>query len=190
MTDFQFPIKSQVRNKGFTLLEMIIYVVIFAIILFVMVQLFWQVQLSDIKGRVSRETKENASQVMEIFKHYVRQADDMNTGDSVFDSNPGVLSLEDDGTVIIDTYTKDVMVGEGTQTIRKLRLTEGGNPALDLTSDHVNVDNFVLTDLTQGANPDAVLMDLTISSVNPGNDPLYEHSLSIQTGATIRNESL
>jgi hypothetical protein len=169
--------------------EMIIYIAIFATVLFVIVQLFWQVQLSDIKGRVSRETKENASQAVEIFKHYVRQADDMNTGDSVFGSNPGVLSLENGETITIDTYTKDVMVGGKTQTIRKLRLTEGGNPALDITSDHVNVDNFILTDLTQGDVPDAVLMDLTISEVNPGGDPLYEHSFSIQTGAVIRNES-
>jgi Tfp pilus assembly protein PilE len=189
MSNFKLNHRIRDTNKGFTLVEMIIYVAIFATVLFVIVQLFWQVQLSDIKGRVSRETKENASQVVEIFKYYVRQADDINTGDSVFNSNPAILSLENDETITIDTYTKDVTVGGKTQTIRKLRFTEGGNPALDITSDHVSVDNFVLTDLTMDANPDAILMDLTVSGVNPSGNPLYEHSFSIQTGAVIRNES-
>jgi hypothetical protein len=189
MSDLQLNHGLRVGNKGFTFVEMIIYIAIFTIVLFVIFRLFWQVQVSDIKGRVSRETKENISQTMEIFKHYVRQADNLNAGDSVFGSNPGILSLENGGAIKIDTYEKEITIGGKTQTIRKLRLTEGVDPALDITSDHVNVDNFVLTDLTHDAGLGAVLMDLTVSGVNPGGDPLYEHSFSIQSGAVVRNES-
>ena len=91
------------------------------------------------------------------------------------------------GTAVFDTYTKNVVIGGKSVDIRKLRLTENDNP-VDLTSDHVNVKNFVLSSLAQGDGPESLEIYLTLSSVNPSQDPLYDYALDIRTNVTVRKE--
>lgn len=181
--------KQKLQNNGFTLIEMIIYVSLFAVILFIIVRLFWQVQLSDVRGRTMHEAQENAGQVVDTFEYYVRKADDINTGSSTFGVHPGVLSIQDSSNVLIDTYTKNITLGGQPHSIRKLRLTEGAYPSLDLTSDHVDVTDFQLTNLTQGAEPDVILIDLTLSSLNPSSDELYDYSFVIHSSINLRKDS-
>ncbi|MBN1258337.1 type II secretion system protein [Candidatus Peregrinibacteria bacterium] len=175
------------KTSGFTLVEMIIYIVIFTMILLAIVRLFWQSQVSEVKGRYSREITENAARVVDVFKYYVRSADGVDPFQFVFDTDPGVLILVRNGTVLFDTYTKNVVIGGKSTDIRKLRLTENGESA-DLTSDHVNVDNFVLSSLAQGDAPDSLELYLTLSSANPGQDPLYDYELDVRTNVSVRKE--
>ncbi|MBN2087199.1 hypothetical protein JW758_02525 [Candidatus Peregrinibacteria bacterium] len=167
---------------------MIIYISIFAVVLFIIVQLFWQVQLSEIKGGVSREVKENSSQVIDIIKRNIRNVDEVNVNDSLFGISPGVLVLSDNGgQITIDTYTKNVPVGSEYINIRKLRLAESGYSTTDITSDKVNVTNFELSNLTQSGTS-TVLIDLTISSLNNTDDLVYDDEISIRTSVTTRKE--
>ena len=180
--------KLKANKKGFTLVEMITYIAIFSVILFVIVQLFWQVQISSIRSKASSEVKENVAQIVEIFKYNIRGADDIYVGDSVFNTHPGILSIQNESTIIIDTYTKDVILDGRSNTIRKLRYKKGSDPSVDLSSDRVNVENFVVRNLTQGVNPNNIKMELTISYLNPEDDYLYDQSISINTSALVRKE--
>ena len=167
---------------------MIVYVGIFSVILFVIVQLFWQMQISSIKGNASAEVKENISQFIEIFKYNIRNSDSIDETSSVFNGSPGKLFIEDDETIIFDTYSKDIIINDRVNTITKLRYKKGADPYIDLTSDRVDVENFVLRNLTQqGSN--IIGLELTLSYLNPENDYLYNNSLTINTSAVVRKET-
>lgn len=175
-------------TSGFSLVEMIVYVAIFSIMFTVILNLFWRVQLSGSRVLIANEVTENTSQVMQIISSAVRQGDSIDKLNSVFGSHPGVLLINDDELLTIDTYTKNVNIGGSLVSIRTLRLTRGLNEPIDLTSDHVNVHNFWLTDISQPGHPDVLRMDLGLSNINPGGDPDFDNSLSVRTSITIRKE--
>ena len=181
--------RTEIRNeKGFTLVETIIYIAIVSVFFWTALGFFWQMKLTETVGSISREIKENTAQVVEQFRQTVRNGEDVNEGVSQFGVNPGLLSLVYSGGIrVFDTYTKIITVGGESVSIKKLRLTHGGT-SYDLTSDQVDVDQFLLTNLTQVSGPDTVQLEFQLSFVNPGDDPNYDESLSAQITAHVRHE--
>jgi len=176
------------NSKGFTLVETIVYIAIASIFFAISIGFYWQMREGDIKVGIRREIKENISQAVESFKYFTRNAEDVDVGGSQFGINPGVLVLTyPDGAVVFDTYTKNVSVGERQVEIRKLRYTQNGN-SYDISSDHVDVTDYKLSDMAAGDEPEAVQMELTISSINPNDNPDYENSLAVRTTVNIRKE--
>ena len=176
------------KKKGFTLVETIIYIAIVSIFFWVALGFFWQMKQAETAGTISREVKENTAQVIELFRQTVRNGEDVNVGVSQFGVNPGSLTLVySGGNRVFDTYEKSVTIGGLSVDIKKLRLTYGGT-SYDLTSDGVNVDPFLLSNFTPGAESNVVQMELQLSNVNPGGDPDYDESLSVHTTANIRQE--
>lgn len=169
-------------------MEMIVYVAIFSILFTVILNLFWRVQLSGARFQVSGEVKENASQVMQLVISSVRNGNSIDASGSVFDLHPGILVINDLEPVTFDTYEKNVNVGGQMIPIRKLRMAQGGNPSIDITSDHVDVTNYVISNLTPPGHPNTVQINLELSSINPDNDPEYDNRLSLKTSVTIREE--
>jgi len=176
------------NKKGFTLVETIIYIAIVSVFLWAALGFFWQMKQAETKGDIMREVKENMAQAAEQFRQTVRNAEDMNEGVSQFGVNPGVLSLVyPGGSRVFDTYTKNVTMGGESVAVQKLRLTYGGE-SYDLTSDRVDVSQFLLTNVTQAGGPDAVQFEFQLSSLNPGGDPDYDALLTTQLTAHVRQE--
>jgi CxxC motif-containing protein (DUF1111 family) len=89
--------------------------------------------------------------------------------------------------VIIDTYTKDVTLSNGQiVTIRKLRIKEGALAYQDLTSDQVDVSNFVLRNLTKTSERKNINIEVTLEQLNPLNDPNYNTTISVETAISLR----
>jgi len=175
-------------NKGFTLVETIIYIAIVSIFFWVALGFFWQMKQAETTGSISREVKENTAQVIELFRQAVRNGENVNEGASQFGIDPGSLTLVyPGGNRVFDTYEKSVTIGGVSVDVRKLRLTYGGQ-SYDLTSDRVDVDQFLLSNFTQGAEPNVVQMEFQLSNVNPGGDPDYDESLSARITANVRQE--
>jgi len=180
--------KPAQKKTGFTLVEMIIYVTIFAVILTIIIQVFWQVNITGNRVQASAELQENVSQVINIAVRTVREGESLNTGASIFGSNPGVLVIDDTDTMLIDTYAKMISIAGQNISIRKLQLTRGFNAPVDITSDHVNVTNFKLTNMTPAGHPGVVQIELEVSRINPQNDPNFDGSFQVKTSAVIRKE--
>ncbi len=176
------------KQKGFTLVETIVYIAIVSIFLWVALGFFWQMKQAETTGTISREVKENTAQVIEMFRQTVRNGEDVNVGASQFGVDPGTLTLVySAGSRVFDTYEKSVTIGGLSVDVTKLRLTYGGT-SYDLTSDSINVDQFLLSNFTQGGEPNVIQMEFQLSNVNTGNDPDYDESLSARTTANIRQE--
>ena len=129
------------------------------------------------KGISVAEAQENASLVYARISQNVRASDFVvRSGGTrtLFDINPGRLSLQmPSGQVTIDTYTKEVLLGNRTFTIRKLRFDDGSQ-VVDLTSDLVDVTQFVIRDRRQGTEPDTIKVEFTVQYFNPDQISLYD----------------
>lgn len=181
--------RKRLHFSAFTLVEVIIYVAIAGIFFSGAIGFFWQMKQSQIKSSSAREVQENMAQAMEVFKYYVRNAEDVDTANSTFSSHPGELTLTFSGDDrVIDTYTKLVSIGNETVNVRTLRLTHG-LLTYDLTSDYVNVDSLIFNNLTDATEPAVVQMQLTLSYVNAGDLDAFDYQFINQTTANIRYES-
>lgn len=173
-------------QKGFTLIELIIYLAIVAIVLTASVSFAWVLINDQIKQQAITEINDNAHFVMDKFVYHTKRSIEIDA-QTIFDSNPGklVLNYFTNPQITIDTYRKEITMGDATVLITKLRLQHGTDPAQDLTSDEINITNFTVTNLS---NPNAktVQVDLSMEKVNPSNHKIYEAQNSWTISLTPR----
>jgi len=181
-------IKNQQSQKGFTLIELIVYIAIASLVLVSALNIGWNVSLGQTNSSAKKEVYLNARLILNELQNQIRQADGVITANSVFNTNPGTLSLDYPGgnaDVVFNTYSKAVNVGGAVTNITKLRVYEGMNYS-DLTSDQVDVTNFTVQNLQRGTEKTNIGITLTLERVNPGNDPKYDASINIQTAISLR----
>ncbi len=181
----------QTRNskRGFSLIELIIYIAISVIALTLAVNAGISLVKSEANAKAKQEVYFNARSVFGEIQLQMKNASDVIVGSSIFDTNPGVLTLdfqESSTTAVFDTYTKNVTVGGTEVQIRKLQLTEGSSPPIDLTTDEVNLSNLTFRNYTRGNGKKSIKIELSLEKVNPGGDPNYDADISLETAITLR----
>ena len=181
--------KIKTDKKGFTLIELIVYVGVSSIMLVIAINMTSNLIVSNASARGKQEVYINARLAMNQLQLKIREAEDVIIGSSTFNSHPGILTLDYPGSdtdVIFDTYTKNVDIGGQTVEIRKLRIKEGTADYVDLTSDKVDLTNLVFTNLTRGSESKNTNIEITLEKINPGSDPDYDASISVETAISIR----
>ena len=168
-------------RSGFTLVEMLLYVTIFSVIFTVLLRLFGQVQYSGTRLQLSNELKENGAQVMQLIGCAVRE------GYSLPDQGQEKLFVDSANEIVFNVYSKQVSVGDLSVMTHKLSMKQGEDAPVDITSDHIDVTGFVVDHL-DGLGPDAVQIELELSSVNLVDDPNFEDHLSTKATFSVRQE--
>lgn len=178
---FYQPLKS-----GFTLLEFVLYIGLTAAILISLLSFTWNILQNYAKTTTLIEVNNNGNFALEQMVYYTRRASTIGSG-TVYTTHPGKLTLTfpTDPTVTIDTYQKNITVGDTPLTITKLRLQHGSTTPTDITSDKIQVTNFTLTNLTNNSLP-TIRFSLNLQAVNPSNSTFYEAEKTFITSATLR----
>lgn len=175
------------KTKAFTLIELIVYIAILSIVLVSAIGFLWNIIGGSVRVSASTELTYSARLVQGNITYTGRNAHDVLTLSSTFDSHPGVLVFETSGgDVTFDTVTEEITVGGQSVTIRKLRMKTGAGLPIDLTSDKVDVTNFVVKNRTRGTEPKNVKVEVTLTYVNPGQDLARNQTLSFETAVSIR----
>lgn len=176
------------NQKGFTLIEFIIYIGIVTLVLIASLTFAWTLINDQIKQERLIEVNDNGSFVLEKISYYTKRAASLDA-QTIYDINPGklVLNYSSNPQVIIDTYQKEVTLGEISTTIIKLRIKIGAEPAIDIISDKINVTNFIITDLSN-ASAVTLKIDLSLEAVNPSKSKTYEAQNSWTTSFTLRKK--
>ncbi|MBU0981701.1 type II secretion system GspH family protein [Patescibacteria group bacterium] len=174
--------KKHLKKPAFSLVEMILYI---AIVSFVTVSiLLFNIQILEANGgaKEDREVLENARFVMNKITDEIRHADSLDSGTGTFSSNPGAFKLNTNGTgsIVFDTATKNVTIGENDYPIRYLRINEDDTGFKQITSDRVNVTNFTVINLQRDTEPANIQFSLGFESIN------QEASINLQSSSTIR----
>lgn len=168
---------------GFTLIEILVYVAVLAILVSAVSSYFLWMSHSNIKIRAMREVLDNARRTMEIMTYEIKEAKSIYTPTSSFDSHPGQLSLE------IKKYLPE---GETTSYIdfylcgNQLCLKKESQNPITLTSDRVEVNNLVFSQVVT-SNVFSIQIDLEVDYKAPADRPEYRASIDLTSTASIRS---
>ena len=166
-------------KKGFTLLEILVYIGVLGIIIVAISSfLIWATQ-SNTKAKVMRETLDNARRAMEIMTYEIREAKNIYTPTSTSTQ----LSLEithylpeRETRSYIDFYLCNFHL-----CLKK----ESQNP-ISLTSDNVEVENLSFTQVITNGVP-SVQINLKLDYKNPNNRPEYQATVELNSTVSLRS---
>lgn len=168
------------KNKSFTLIEMLVYIGVLAIIITAISSFFLWTIRANTKTKVTREALDNARRSMEIIIYETKEAQSVYTPTSTSTQ----LSLETthyliqgEKTSYIDFYLC------GTQLCLK---KESQNP-IALTSERVEVKNLFFSQVATTSTFPSIQVSLTIDYKNPSNLPEYQASVHLSSTASLRN---
>lgn len=160
------------RQKGFTLLEIIIYTALVSMVLTSVVyisQIAFQVRG---KTRNALLVEENMRYAMTLITNYIRNAnsvDSPSAGTTSGTLNLGFSDVAKNPTII-------------TTALGKIIISEGASDALPITVDDINVTDLQFTRIS--GTPAAVLISLT-GQIRDASAK-YNYTVSLQNTAVIR----
>ena len=167
------------KNQGFTLFELIIYIAIVGIILVAMTGFLWNVILGNMKETAHIEVQQNGRFAIIKMTQEIKKA----TGIISPLLLPPPLNISDTLSLTLaadhlNPTVFDVVGG-------KLRITQGGSSPYELTSDQVIVSSLQFTNLSYLDTPGTIRIEMTIDHINPGARTEYEASSSLKSSITL-----
>jgi len=147
---------SKMRDRGFSLLEIIISIAIFSIILFAVVSFFLSMQASSLKTASDREVTENARRALEEITYEIRSAKSVYTPTT----SASQLSLETSKYLPAgetDTFIDFFLCGSA------ICLKKESQEPVAITSNSVQVTNLAFLQISTGA-VSSVQINLTVNS--------------------------
>ncbi len=170
--------KKNNSEKGFTFVEMILYVAIVVIVVDSLIPFAWNMIETGVKSSVQQEVSSNARFVAERIKYEIRNAKDINTGSSTFGTNPGTLSLVDFSAGSDPTI---INISGG-----KVMVKQGAAGAVALNSNDTTITNLVFTN-NSSANTKNISFTFTLQSNYATTRQEYSGNIVIQSSAEVRS---
>ena len=150
------------QNKGFTLVETLIYIAIISGVLAAFVSFALNISEARTKTYVAEEVQANARVALETIVQKIRSAAGLNIGTSVFNTDPGVLSL------MMNNSSLNPTVINLSSTDGSLQIKEGSDSPVAVTSNRVKITNLVFRNFTSVGARANVGIELTVAYVKIG----------------------
>lgn len=167
---------SNVNQKGFTLIEALLYLGLAAIMLFVVALFFQTVLSSRIKNQAIAEVEQHGLQVMHVITQAARNAEAITSptqGVSASSSTLDVVTAANDPTVF-DLASSTI------------RITEGAGSVVSLTNSRVTASALTFQNLSRTSTPGTLRIQFTLTHVNPSGRNEYEYSKTFYGSASLR----
>lgn len=145
------------NKKGFTLVEMVLYVAFFALLSVLAIQATITVMKAFYTLRISQSLTESATTAMERMSREIRNAYDVDSANSTFATSTGRLTVRTKDDIGALSTTEFFLDGQN-----KLNLKLGGVDQGTLVTKTVSVSSLVFNLITN-ANTKAVKIEMTIS---------------------------
>ncbi|MEK7150814.1 MAG: prepilin-type N-terminal cleavage/methylation domain-containing protein [Patescibacteria group bacterium] len=165
--------------KGFTLVELIIYIGILSVMVVGLVSFALSMTSARTKTYTNQNVQANARMTLDIIMQKIRTAQSVNIGVSVFGIDPGVLSLQ-----MADPLKNPTIINLSANDGR-LQITEGVGVPIYLTDNETEVSNLLFTNLTQSGEREHIKIDLMVRYVNAASVD-YSYSWSGSSAASVR----
>ena len=174
-------IKSQISNlksqKGFTLVEMLLYVVIVSIFVTAMVSFAWDAIYGRVKSYTHQEVNQNIRLASKRINFEIRNASGVNTASgSTLDLAMSDSSLN---PTVIDVSSGRLRIGYG---------SAGPCPTsapCNLTSNIVNVSNLTFTNLS--VSPDSINIKFSITVESTGDRQEFQKTEIYESSSELRS---
>lgn len=168
-------------HKGFTLVELIVYLGLVTVILVSVTTFAWNVVNGKMKSQSVQEVGQNGRFSLERITQDVHGARGLNVAQSTFGVNPSRLSLQMRGGAANPT------VFDLDSATNRLRITQGVQAPQFLTSDEVRVTEFIVENRSVGRSEN-IEVHLTIERVNPSGSSAFSASESWETAIEVRDK--
>lgn len=163
-------------KKGFTLIELMLYVSLFAVMIFTISAFFSTQLVANTKNQTILEVETQGRISMEYILSAIRNSGDVNS--PTLGNTASVLSLN------VYDASKDPTVFD--VSLGSLRVTEGVNSPISLTNEKVTVSGLNFYNLSKASTPGALQVEFTISYINTSGRNEYEFEKTFIGGATLR----
>ncbi len=148
----------KIKNRGFTLIELIFYFFIVSIVIFVAVSFAIQIVKMNSLSSNSKEVHANADFIENKIDKTIKRAISIDFGESVFDDDDGVLSLNmlDPSESPSKFYSSD---GD-------LFLKIGQDDPVKLNSSFIGLKSFRFSVISSHKSPDQIKMEAKLGLKN------------------------
>lgn len=168
--------KIQDTKRGFTLVELLLYVLISAMIIFSVAGFLFLTLTTKEKSKTILEVENQGDQIMQIVTQVIRNSEGINSpaqGVSASSASLDVVNAADDPTVF------DVSGGI-------FRITEGVGSAVGLNNSNVTVSGLSFYNLSRTGTYGVIRVQFTVSRVNPEGRNEYDYSKTFYGSASLR----
>lgn len=163
-------------SKGLTLIEILLYVVIVATILFA-VSIFLSALLqSRIKNQTIAEVEQQGAQLMQLITQTARNAESI--------ASPAQGLSTSSLTLNVIATTSDPTIFDLSSGV--IRITEGTSSAVSLTNSRVTASGLTFQNLSRTNTPGTIRIQFTLTHINPEGKNEYNFSKTFTGSATLR----
>ncbi len=164
-----------INNKGFTFIELILYIAIVTIMLMAIVPFGWDAITSGAKSKVQQEVYSQGRFISERIKYEIRNATAINSPTS--GTSASVLNLNSAPTTIIDLNSGKIRISQ-----------DGGSSYNNLNSNDTNITGLTFTSYTSSDNKTKnISFEFTITSTYSGPRQEYNESITMRGSAEVRS---
>lgn len=163
-------------NKGFTLVELLLYISLISIMLFVISDFFFLIIKSRVKNQVIAEVEQQAVQAAQMITQAGRNAENVTSPGA--GGNAAFLTL-DMADISKNSTIFDLSGGV-------IRIKEGAGSPIPLTNSRVIASDLNFQNLSYAGTPGTIRVSFTLSHVNPENKNEYDYSRTFYASASLR----
>lgn len=161
------------KNRGFSLIELILYIALLTIILSAIIPFAWQIIEGGTESGMQQEVWSNARYVSERIKYEIRNASGIN---SVTTSS---ISLTETTTSLNPTV---ISLSSG-----NVRLTQGAGSPVNLNSNITKISSLGFTNYTSADNKTKnIQFTFTLVMNVPQTRQEYKQSITMESAAELR----
>jgi Tfp pilus assembly protein PilW len=163
------------RNKSFTLIELLIYIAIISLVLVSITGFFWNIVLGNIKENAYQEVQQNSRFALTKITQQIKKAIGINNPLPGTSASSLSLIMQDSN---LNPTIFDVSEG-------KLRIIQGASAPIELTTDQIRVSNLQFTNLSYLNTPGTLRVEMTLENLNPSGKTEYQASLDLKTSVSL-----
>lgn len=174
------------KQRGFTLIEMLLYVAVAGIVLTSLVGFGWNMIGIGAKNGTHHDAVSNARLASEKLTFFIREATDIDTANSNFGVNlasvPGSkVTLR--GAAPNDPTVFDISSGT-------LRVTQGVSAPVALTSSNISVSSLVFTNASSAdGKAKNIGFEIQLATISASNRSEYASATMLRSSAELRSSS-
>lgn len=164
------------KQRGFTLVELMLYVALASTLLLGMTLFFGQALQARVKSQSMAEVDQQGQAVMEEITRAVQSASAFTVPTHWADASSLVLTMPAGGT---NPTVFGVSGGA-------LQITEGAGSPVALTNSHIRILNFTVTDLSRSGTPGIVQIRFDAAYASSSARQEYSYQKSFVTSVALR----
>ena len=164
------------KNRGYTLIELLLYVVILGMLLGSVVSFFGMVTEARVKNQTVAEVDEQGTMVMDYMTQTIRNASSISAPAA---GGVAASSL----TLVVPTAVLSPTIFSLSGTT--LQIKEGTAAAVPLTNGKVQISGLSFKNLTRSGTSGIVQVSFTISRVNPNNRNEFSYQKTFTGSAEL-----